>query len=167
MRMWAPACFGTSVGFLQKRSNVPQLSMSSATKQSTYAQETPVRTNGSPNELPEHLLLFDGVCNLCNGLVRFIIRHDRKEFFRFAPLTSDIGKTIVARSHEAASLDTLVYLRKDRLFTRSSAALYVARDLGGIWAVAFIFMLVPSFIRDAVYDLVARKRYGWWGRSAE
>lgn len=141
--------------------------MPSATKHTSYSQESLLRTHGSPNELPEHLLLFDGVCNLCNGLVRFIIPHDRKELFRFAPLTSDIGKKIVARSHEAASLDTLVYLRKDRLFTRSSAALYVARDLGGIWAVAFIFMLVPSFIRDAVYDLVARKRYGWWGRSEQ
>ena len=121
-------------------------------------------TKGSLVELPEHLLLFDGVCNLCNGLVQFMIRHDKNKRFRFAPLQSGSGKRILARIGEIEPDYTSVYIRKGRVLTRSSAALYIARDLGGLWALAYPFMLVPRFIRDAVYDLVARNRFKWFGR---
>lgn len=116
-------------------------------------------------ELPEHLLFFDGVCNLCNGLVQFIIRHDRRRRFRFASLQAEAGQRFLrTRGLAGNSLDSLVYWRKDKVLTRSTAALNVARDLGGVWAVAYVFILVPRFIRDAAYDLVARKRYRWFGK---
>lgn len=116
-------------------------------------------------QLPDHLLFFDGVCNLCNGLVRFIIRHDRHKRFRFAPLQTEAGnKFLSAHGLVSSSLDTLVYLRKGKVLVRSAAALNVARDLGGPWTLAYGFILVPRFIRDAVYDLVARKRYRWYGK---
>lgn len=118
-----------------------------------------------PSALPEHLLLFDGVCNLCNGLVRFVIRHDRRERFRFAPLQSGLGKALLQRHGLAhGGPDSLVYLRKGRLHHRSAAALHAARDLGGVWALAYGLMLLPRPLRDAAYDLVARHRYRWFGR---
>ena len=119
----------------------------------------------SRGELPDHLLFFDGVCNLCNGLVRFIIRHDERERFRFASLQGLPGQRFL-QTHGLASgsLDSLVYWRKGKVLTRSSAALNVARDLGGLWSLAYGLIVVPRFIRDAVYDLVARKRYRWFGK---
>ncbi|MEO8732854.1 MAG: DCC1-like thiol-disulfide oxidoreductase family protein [Flavobacteriales bacterium] len=120
----------------------------------------PVPTVGTSEDLPDRLLFFDGVCNLCNGLVQFIIRHDRRKRFRFASLQSDTGQRFL-NMHGLASqnFDSLVYWRKGRVLTRSTGALNVARDLPGAWPMAYAFIVVPRFIRDAVYDLVARKRY--------
>lgn len=117
-------------------------------------------------QVPDHLLLFDGVCNLCNGTVRFVIRHDQKQLFRFAPLQSAAAQAIL-RNHglDTTRLTSLVYFRKGRVLVRSSAALHVARDLGGAWRIAFAFILVPRWMRDAFYNLVARKRYRWFGRQ--
>lgn len=115
--------------------------------------------------LPDRLLFFDGVCNLCNGLVQFIIRNDRRKRFRFAALQSDAGQRFLeAHGLAEAGLDSLVYSRKGQVLTRSTAALNVARDLGGLWPLAYALILVPRFIRDAAYDLVARKRYRWFGK---
>ena len=129
------------------------------------AKDMPVPLYDLSAELPDHLLLFDGVCNLCNGLVRFIIRHDRRKWFSFAPLQSAAGQ-LVLHQHDLAISDfnTLVYFRKGVILTRSTAALNVARDLGGAWTVAYAFILVPRFIRDAVYDLISRKRFKWFGK---
>lgn len=114
---------------------------------------------------PGHLLLFDGVCNLCNGLVRFILRHDRKTMFRFAPLQSPYAARILAGyANLANSPDTLVYLRHGQPLERSTAALYIARDLGWPWRAAFILIPLPRMLRDAIYNLVARNRYRWAGR---
>ena len=120
-----------------------------------------------PERLPERLLFFDGVCNLCNGLVRFIIRHDKKRRFHFASLQSDAGQRFL-RTHQLASetFDSLVYWRKDQVLTRSTAALTVARDLDGAWPVAYALIILPRFVRDALYGLIARRRYRWFGRRA-
>ena len=114
---------------------------------------------------PERLLFFDGVCNLCNGLVQFIIRHDKHDRFHFAPLQGSAGhRFLQAERLDPDTLDSLVYRRKGKVLTRSTAALYVARDLGGFWSIAYAFILIPRFIRDAAYDLVARERYKWFGK---
>ena len=111
------------------------------------------------------MLLFDGVCNLCNGLVRFIIRHDGRKRFHFAPLQSAAGQLALQRHGLATSdFNTLVYFRKGNVLTRSTAALNVARDLGGAWLIGYAFIIVPRFVRDAVYDLVSRKRFNWFGK---
>lgn len=116
--------------------------------------------------VPEHLLLFDGVCNLCNGLVQFIIRNDRRRMFRFAPLQSPVAQAMLRnRGLDPGNLTSLVYCRKGIVLTRSSAALHVARDLGRAWQLAYALILVPRFLRDAMYDLVARKRYRWFGKK--
>lgn len=116
-------------------------------------------------DLPDRLLFFDGVCNLCNSLVRFIIRHDRRKRFRFSPLRSEMGQHFL-QEHGLATqhFDSLVYWRKGNVLTRSTAALNVARDLGGAWPLAYGFIIVPRFIRDVMYDLIASKRYRWFGK---
>ncbi len=125
----------------------------------------PDEDNGSAGGLTENLLFFDGVCNLCNGLVHFIIRRDKRRRFRFASLQSEAGKQFLStHGRDGSPLDSLVYWRKGKVLIRSTAALNVARDLGGALAAAYLFTLVPRFIRDAVYDLVARKRYRWFGK---
>lgn len=111
------------------------------------------------------LILFDGVCNFCNASVNFIIRRDPKGVFRFAPLQSEAGKKTLQKFHlSTTDLDTMVLIEGDRFFTRSSAGLRIARRLTGLWPLLFIFIIIPKFLRDAVYNLVARNRYKWWGK---
>ena len=116
-------------------------------------------------QLPPHLIVFDGVCNLCNGAVQFVIRRDRKAKFMFTSLQSEAGQEILrANGMPSAHFDSFIYIRHQRLYQRSTAALYMLRDLGGLWALLFGFIIVPRVIRDAVYDMVARNRYRWFGR---
>jgi predicted DCC family thiol-disulfide oxidoreductase YuxK len=121
--------------------------------------------DSAEGRLPDRLLLFDGECNLCNGTVNFIIRHDRRKRFLFAPLQGPFAEThfpgFVPR---AGSPQTLVYHRLGKTFTRSTGALHIARDLDGAWPLCFALIVVPRFLRDPVYDLVARYRYRWFGR---
>lgn len=117
---------------------------------------------------PDRLLLFDGVCNLCNGAVQFIIERDKEARFRFASLQSKVGEEVLrANNLRTDEFASFIYLRKGRTLMRSDAALNIARDLGGAWKLAYGFIIVPRFIRDAVYNLVARNRYRWFGRKDE
>jgi predicted DCC family thiol-disulfide oxidoreductase YuxK len=110
------------------------------------------------------IAFFDGVCNLCNRSVDFLIRHDRRGVLRFAPLQ---GTTFaeVARGHpELAGTDSFVLAEGGRLHVRSTAALRAAMAMGGAWRLCAAFLLVPRPLRDRVYDFVARRRYRWFGR---
>jgi predicted DCC family thiol-disulfide oxidoreductase YuxK len=114
------------------------------------------------------VLLFDGVCNLCNGSVRWVIAHDPAARVRFASLQSDAGRALLAQHGLALdAMDSVVLVDGDRHWLRSDAALEVLRRLGGAWALAALLRFVPRVLRDAVYDLVARNRYGWWGKREE
>ena len=110
------------------------------------------------------VLLFDGVCTLCIGSVRFIIERDSAGTFQFAPLQSTTARRLL---HGAAQPlpDSFVLVENGRLFTRSTAALHVARGLGWPWSLAYVGIIVPRPLRDWVYDLVARNRYRWFGKS--
>ena len=125
----------------------------------------PGHTEPAGKDLPPHLLLFDGECNLCNALVQFILRHDHQQRFRFAALQSATGQRVARElpAQERAA-DSLIYLRNGRLHTRSTAALLVARDLSGVWPLAYGLIVLPRFLRNAGYDLVARHRYRWFGK---
>ncbi|MBO0935312.1 thiol-disulfide oxidoreductase DCC family protein [Fibrella sp. HMF5335] len=113
-----------------------------------------------------NLLLFDGVCNLCNGVVQFVIRHDPAGRFRFAALQSDAGQTLLQQfGLSTTQFDSFVYVRDGRFYTESTAALRVARDMGGAMSLLWGLMIVPRFIRDAVYRLVARNRYRVFGKQ--
>jgi predicted DCC family thiol-disulfide oxidoreductase YuxK len=115
-------------------------------------------------------ILFDGVCNLCNGFVQFVIRHDSKGRFRFAALQSEAGKVLlaahgVAPDTIAAEPESVVLLSGGRLYSHSSAVLRIARELGGVWQLAAVGNVLPRSWRDALYRFVARHRYRWFGRQ--
>ena len=111
------------------------------------------------------IVLFDGVCNLCNATVTFIIRRDRKKIFRFAPLQSPVGESIkVACGFSKDELESVILKVDGKVYKKSDAALQIAKRLDGLWPVFFIFYFIPSFLRDPIYDLVARYRYRWFGK---
>jgi predicted DCC family thiol-disulfide oxidoreductase YuxK len=110
-------------------------------------------------------VLFDGECNLCNGSVQFILRRDPAGRFRFASLQSDAGRELRHQyGLHTESIDTVVLIAGDKAYTRSDAALGIARRLGGLWPVLYVGMIVPRFIRDRIYNFIARNRYRWFGK---
>ena len=114
----------------------------------------------------QHIVLFDGVCNLCNGFVQFIIRHDKLERFHFGALqAAEAHELLKGSTIRPADLDTVIYLRKGKALTRSTAALQILKDLGGAWSLTAVLFLVPPFLRDAVYRFVGNNRYGWFGKQ--
>jgi predicted DCC family thiol-disulfide oxidoreductase YuxK len=111
------------------------------------------------------LVLFDGVCNLCNGAVNFIIDHDPDGYFRFAPLQSDVAQEHLAGTPAAGTtLDTIVLVEDGTPYMRSTAALRIARRLTAPWPLLALFLAVPRPLRDAVYNWIARNRYDWFGQ---
>jgi len=113
------------------------------------------------------VILFDGVCNICNSSVNFIIDRDPKKEFRFAALQSETGQRLLS-SIPATSLqdfDSVVLIEGDRVYKKSTAALRIARRLPGIWSWLYIFIIIPKFLRDPVYDLIANNRYRWFGKK--
>lgn len=113
----------------------------------------------------DHLLLFDGVCHLCDGLVRFIVRHDLDSKVVFAPIQGDLGRRLYAEHGlDPTAPHTMLFVTPRGAFQASSAALEIARCIGGWWNLAIIFKIVPRSLRDSVYSFVASKRYSWFGR---
>ncbi len=111
------------------------------------------------------VILFDGYCNLCSRSVQFVLKHDRKAKFRFASLQSEYGKTMLQKHQlPTQSFGTFVLVEDDKIHFKSTAALRVVKSLSGMWPVLYIFIIVPRFIRDAVYGFVARNRYKWFGK---
>ena len=111
------------------------------------------------------IILFDGVCNLCNGAVQFVIRHDKDEKFLFAALQSSFGQQLLQR-HQLPSqqLDSVILLQDEKVYTKSTAALKVCRQLNGASKLMYFFIIVPKFIRDGVYGWIASHRYKWFGK---
>ncbi len=111
------------------------------------------------------VILFDGVCSLCNSAVSYVIERDRKDVFRFVPLQSEVGARLAALTNASVSdLSSVVLIEGDRHFTKSSAVLRIAKELPGGFPLLHWLMAIPRPIRDAVYDLVARHRYRWFGK---
>jgi len=111
------------------------------------------------------VLLFDGVCNLCDASVRFVLDRDPAGRFRFSSLQSRVGRQLLNQHETPSNLSTIVLIENDRLYLRSSAALRITRHLSGLWPLLYAFILLPVPIRDAVYSWVARHRYQWFGRK--
>ncbi len=112
------------------------------------------------------ILLFDGVCNLCNDSVQFVIRNDPKQQLYFAALQSDIGQDMLGQAGiDPAALSSLVLYDKGRYYTHSSAALRTASYLRLPWNILTIFRVVPPFVRNAIYNWIARNRYRWFGKK--
>lgn len=112
------------------------------------------------------VLFFDGVCNLCNGAVQFIIRHDKAGRIRFASLQSAVGQEAAAavRKQHGMVPDSLIFLEQGQYFVLSDAALRVAAYLDGGWRLLRRLRAIPRPVRDAVYRFVARNRYRWFGK---
>lgn len=110
------------------------------------------------------IVLFDGVCNFCNGAVNFIIKHDHEKRFKFAPLQSEIGMEMRAKYEIGDDIDSIILIEDDRAFMHSTAGLRVAKKLGGIWSLGYVFIVVPTFLRDWAYKLFAKYRYRLFGR---
>ncbi|MGJ8666031.1 MAG: thiol-disulfide oxidoreductase DCC family protein [Patiriisocius sp.] len=115
----------------------------------------------------QHLIiLFDGVCNLCNSSINFVIKRDKNDVFRFGALQEEPGKSILEKySIDTKETDSIVLIKNGKAFTKSSAALYAARHLSGGWPLLYAFIIVPKFIRNAVYDYIAKNRYKWYGKK--
>lgn len=112
-----------------------------------------------------YVVLFDGVCNLCNAWVNRVIDLDKKDVFRFASLQSNYGRQMVEKYNpKGAYMDSILLIDDNRMYERSTAVLRIAKHLGGIHAIAYAFIIVPVFIRDAVYNFVAKNRYRWFGK---
>ena len=123
---------------------------------------------GTPGAIEPPVILFDGVCNLCNQSVQFVIRHDPASRFRFAALQSEFGQSQLDRYHfDKNQLLSVVLVINGKSYDRSSAALEIARRLDGLWPLLYVFVIVPPFIRNFVYDWISRNRYRWFGRTDE
>ncbi len=114
------------------------------------------------------VVLFDGVCNLCNGAVQFIIDRDPQSVFRFASLQSDAGRALLAShgySLPAGDPETLILVEQGQVFERSTAALKIARHLRGGWKVFAALLVLPAGFRDLGYRFIAAHRYRWFGKA--
>ena len=111
------------------------------------------------------VVLFDGVCNLCHGTVRFIVDRDPDAVFRFAPLESEVGRRLVAGAYAGGQApDSVILLEDGRPYEGSEVALRIASRLGPPWSALLVLRIVPAGIREWAYRAVARRRYGWFGR---
>lgn len=116
--------------------------------------------------LNKKTILFDGVCNLCNGSVVFIIKRDKKDLFRFAAIQSDEGQELIKKHKiDTSKVDSILLIDGERYFSKSTAALKIARHLSGGYPLLYGFMILPRFFRNWVYDIIARNRYKWFGKK--
>lgn len=114
------------------------------------------------------ILLFDGVCNLCNNTVNFVIDHDPNEHFKFAALQSEFGqKKLKELNLNANDFDSIVLLSNDQIYIKSTAALKTAKKLTGGWPMLYAFIIIPPFIRHTFYNLIAKNRYKIWGKTEQ
>lgn len=113
-----------------------------------------------------HIVLFDGVCNLCNHSVDFIIRRDSKNVFKVGAI-QDAHTQRLLESYDIPQdyLDSLIYIHREKVFFKSRGALEIARNLGGLWPLVYGLIIIPAFIRDPIYDWIARNRYRWFGKK--
>lgn len=109
------------------------------------------------------IIFFDGVCNLCNGAINFIIDHDKNSYFKFAPLQSEIAQELIPQSI-LENTDSIILFDSDQIYSKSTAALKVAKKLDGMWKALYILIFFPKFFRDFVYDYIAKNRYKWFGK---
>ena len=114
----------------------------------------------------KNIILFDGVCNLCNGAITFIIKRDKKDIFLFTPLQSTVGKKLAAKHHiDLEAVDSIILVTPKKAYIKSTAALHIARHLSGGYPLLAAFLVVPALLRNWVYDFIARNRYRWFGQT--
>lgn len=114
------------------------------------------------------IILFDGICNLCNSSVQFVIKRDKQDLYRFVPLQSDLGKDILYQLNvNDTSIDSIVlYEPQETFYLKSEAALRILIGFGGIYKLALAFLVFPKGFTDIIYDFIAKNRYRWFGKRA-
>lgn len=121
---------------------------------------------GAEKEKP--ILLFDGYCNLCSGSVVFIIKREKRDTFRFTSLQSKFAQELLSKLNSDGNIpDSIVLVEADEMHYKSKAALEVARRLKFPWPLFYIFIVIPPFIRDWMYDFIAKRRYRWFGKKQQ
>lgn len=118
-------------------------------------------------EKGKKIILFDGVCNLCNSAIQFIIKRDRKDIFRYAALQSELGQQLTKeRGIDTQLVDSMILIEPGvAYFVKSEAALEISKEFGGLWGILQVFSWLPSALRNPIYDFVARNRYKWFGKK--
>ncbi len=113
------------------------------------------------------IILFDGVCNLCNTWIQFVIKHDKKDVFRFAALQSEFGKNIIKEINiDTSKIDSIIlYESKNVYYYKSDAVIKIAQNLGFGYNLLVVFKIIPKIIRNYIYDFIAKNRYKWFGRK--
>lgn len=112
------------------------------------------------------IILFDGVCNLCNSSINFIIKHNHKKQFLFASLQSDVAKEILLQfSQKKIALDSIVFIENNIIYDKSTAILRISRYLNGGYKLLYGIIIIPKFIRDGLYNQIAKNRYNWFGKK--
>ena len=118
-----------------------------------------------PNK-KQPIILFDGVCNLCNNSVKFILRHDKKEYFLFASLQSDASKNLLLHyNFKNNDFKSIMVIDQDRIYEKSEAVLIICKNLGLPWNLLGVFRILPKRWLDFLYDFVAKNRYKWFGKK--
>jgi predicted DCC family thiol-disulfide oxidoreductase YuxK len=118
--------------------------------------------------MKKQIILFDGVCNLCNGAVQFVIKRDRWGKFNYAALQSSSGQQLLKEHHlPLTDFYSIVLIKNGKVYQKSRAALEIARGLSGLWPLLYTFIIVPSFIRNGIYNWISANRYKWFGRKDE
>jgi predicted DCC family thiol-disulfide oxidoreductase YuxK len=112
----------------------------------------------------KYIILFDGTCKLCNNVVRFITKNDSRMVFCFIPLESEKATEYLNRYNKKdVNKGSVLLIQGEKIFTKSNAVLHILKCLDGLWPLLYIFIVVPGFIRDPVYDIIAKYRYRWFG----
>lgn len=116
----------------------------------------------------KYIILFDGTCNLCKNVVNFITRNDSGKIFCFIPLESDKATEYLIRYRtKNVNRGSVLLIQDDKIYTKSAAVFHILKCLDGLWPLLYGFIIVPAFIRDPVYSLIAKYRYRWFGSSTE
>jgi len=112
------------------------------------------------------VILFDGVCNLCNSSVNFIIDHDNNKVFKFAALQSDIGQEMLSKFNLSKDeFDSVILIDNENCYTKSTAGLKIAKEFSSYWKLLYVFIIIPAFIRNFFYDLISKNRYKIFGKK--
>lgn len=112
----------------------------------------------------ENLILFDGVCNFCDSSVNFIIKKDKKRMFRYCALEKPTGQLLV-KKHRLENIDSIILIKDDKAYSKSTAILKIAKVLGGPIGLLYVFIIIPTPIRDFIYEFIAKHRYKWFGKK--
>ncbi|MGP4041149.1 thiol-disulfide oxidoreductase DCC family protein [Gracilibacillus sp. D59] len=113
----------------------------------------------------KRIILFDGICNFCSSSVQFIIKRDPKFKFQFASLQSEIGQQLLKQQQFSENMDSIVLIENDQVYTKSTAALRIAKELKGAYQFLSIFLVIPKPVRDIFYNILAKNRYRWFGKK--